>query len=41
MASDDQKPVIFLAFANDWDDRAGYLCNLPGEAQWVQNVIQR
>ena len=27
------KPVVFLAFANDRDDRARYLRNLAEEAQ--------
>ena len=29
MITQNHKPVIFLAFANDRDDAAGYLRNLP------------
>ena len=33
------KPIIFLAFANDRDDRARYLRNLPEEARQVREAL--
>ncbi len=36
----DRRPVIFLAFANDRDDRARYLRNLPEEARRVQKRLE-
>ncbi len=33
------KPILFLAFANDRDDRARYLRNLPEEARQVQRAL--
>ena len=39
--NDKQKPVIFLAFANDQDDRVGYLRNLPEEARQIRDPLQR
>jgi len=35
------KPVIFLAFANDRDDAVGYLRNLPQEARQLRNVLDK
>ena len=35
------KPVIFLAFANDRDDNVGYLRNLPVEARKLREVLER
>lgn len=35
------KPVIFLAFANDRDDRVNYLRNLPEEARQIREPLQR
>lgn len=34
------KPVIFLAFANDRDDTVGYLRNLPDEARRLRDVLE-
>ena len=33
------KPILFLAFANDRDDRARYLRNLAEEARQVQRIL--
>jgi len=33
------KPVIFLAFANDRDDTVGYLRNLPDEARRLRDIL--
>ena len=33
------KPILFLAFANDRDDRARYLRNLAEEARQVQRAL--
>lgn len=35
------KPVIFLAFANDRDDRARYLRNLPTELREVRDALSK
>ena len=40
MADAPNKPVIFLAFANDRDDTVGYLRNLPDEARRLSDVLQ-
>lgn len=40
MADATNKPVIFLAFANDRDDSVGYLRNLPDEARRLSDVLQ-
>lgn len=37
----DNKPVIFLAFANDRDDQVRYLRNLPEEARQLREAFQR
>ena len=39
-ATTDNKPVIFLAFANDRDDTVGYLRNLPDEARRLRAVLE-
>lgn len=39
MANADLKPVIFLAFANDRDDRVRYLRNLPDEARRIRDIL--
>ena len=39
MSNEANKPVIFLAFANDRDDRARYLRNLAEEARQVRTVL--
>ena len=39
MGTTENKPVIFLAFANDRDDTVGYLRNLPDEARRVRDVL--
>ena len=39
MADAANKPVIFLAFANDRDDTVGYLRNLPVEARRLREVL--
>jgi WD40 repeat protein len=36
-----QKPVIFLAFANDRVDDTAYLRNLPKELNGIRNVLQK
>ncbi|MFQ5340102.1 MAG: hypothetical protein ACE5F6_01000, partial [Anaerolineae bacterium] len=41
MMSDNQKPVVFLAFANAHDDRSRYLRNLPEEARRLQDTLER
>jgi len=41
MPAGSTKPIIFLAFANDRDDRVGYLRNLPEEAKRIQEVLER
>lgn len=33
-------PIIFLAFANDRDNTAGYLRNLPIEARLLRDALQ-
>ncbi len=40
MARDTPKPVIFLAFANERDDRARYLRNLPEEARRLRTALE-
>ncbi len=35
------KPVIFLAFANDRGDAAGYLRNLPEEQRRIRAALER
>jgi len=35
-----QRPVIFLAFANDRDDTVGYLRNLPDETRRLREVLE-
>jgi hypothetical protein len=40
MADTTNKPVIFLAFANDRDDTIGYLRNLPDEARRLRDVLE-
>ena len=37
MATD--KPIIFLAFANEQDDRVRYLRNLPEEARRLHEIL--
>ena len=39
MADATNKPVIFLAFANDRDDNVGYLRNLPNEARRLRDAL--
>ena len=39
MPAGSTKPIIFLAFANDRDDRVGYLRNLPEEARRIRNTL--
>ena len=34
------KPVIFLAFANDRDDTVGYLRNLPDETRRLREALE-
>jgi hypothetical protein len=34
------KPIIFLAFANDRDDTVGYLRNLPDEARRLREALE-
>ncbi len=34
------KPVVFLAFANDRDDQVGYLRNLPEETRRLRDVLR-
>ena len=41
MPDTNNKPVIFLAFANDRDDNIGYLRNLPVEARKLREVLER
>ena len=41
MTSETPKPVIFLAFANDRDEREHYLRNLPEEARRVRDVLEQ
>jgi WD40 repeat protein len=41
MTTGNMKPLIFLAFANDQDDRVAYLRNLPEEAHRIQEVLER
>lgn len=36
-----EKPVIFLAFANDRDNTVGYLRNLPDEARRIRAALER
>jgi len=40
MTGTTDKPVVFLAFANDRDDNVGYLRNLPDEARRLREVIE-
>ncbi len=40
MSTSAQRPVIFLAFANDRDDTVGYLRNLPDEARRLREVLE-
>ena len=40
MTDKTNKPVIFLAFANDRDDTVGYLRNLPDEARRLREVLE-
>ncbi|MCL4203294.1 MAG: CHAT domain-containing protein [Pirellulaceae bacterium] len=40
MTDKTNKPVIFLAFANDRDDTVGYLRNLPDEARRVRAILE-
>ena len=40
MTNNSNKPVIFLAFANDRDDTVGYLRNLPDEARRLRDVLE-
>jgi len=37
---DSNRPVIFLAFANDRDDSVGYLRNLPDEKRRLREVLR-
>jgi hypothetical protein len=39
MSDSTNKPVIFLAFANDRDDTVGYLRNLPDEARRLRDAL--
>ena len=41
MADIDYKPVIFLAFANEQEDSANYLRNLPEERRRLLAVLDR
>jgi len=36
-----QKPVIFLAFANDREDNARYLRNVPAELSGIRDALQK
>lgn len=40
MSETTNRPVIFLAFANDHDDTVGYLRNLPDEARRLRGVLK-
>lgn len=40
MTDNRNKPVIFLAFANDRDDSVGYLRNLPDESRRLRDVLE-
>lgn len=40
MPNSAQRPVVFLAFANDRDDSVGYLRNLPDEARRLREVLE-
>ena len=40
MADTSNKPVIFLAFANDRDETVGYLRNLPDEARRLRAAFE-
>lgn len=40
MADTTNKPVIFLAFANDRDDTVGYLRNLPDETRRLRAALE-
>jgi hypothetical protein len=40
MSDTTNKPVIFLAFANDRRRHVGYLRNLPDEARRLRDVLQ-
>ena len=40
MNGKDVKPIIFLAFANDRDDRVRYLRNLPEEARRIRQALE-
>ena len=35
------KPVIFLAFAQDREDKVGYLRNLPTELDGIRKALQK
>ena len=37
---DHDKPIIFMAFANDRDDRTSYLRNLAEEARQSERVLE-
>jgi WD40 repeat protein len=41
MASENHKPIIFLAFANDRDDGVKYLRNLPEELRQVRAALEK
>ncbi|MBL8889273.1 MAG: CHAT domain-containing protein [Planctomycetaceae bacterium] len=41
MTTSANKPVIFLAFANDRDDHVDYLRNLPEETRRLRSVLER
>ena len=40
MSETTNKPVIFLAFANDRDDTVGYLRNLPDETRRLRDTLE-
>ena len=40
MPNSAQRPVVFLAFANDRDDSVGYLRNLPDESRRLREVLE-
>jgi WD40 repeat protein len=41
VTAENRKPIIFLAFANDRDDRVKYLRNLPDELRQIRAALQQ
>ena len=41
MNTSNPKPVVFITFANDRDERVGYLRNLPEEARRIRGSLER